>query len=158
MRSLQQWSRPSSRHADEARRARLPRRALPPWLRRMLRERIAPTGAVLLPPALLLLYVFCHSHANWESWLASLRELDHDHGAPARELGRALSLARSLRGRQAPDAALWRTAVQLAADRVSAGLAARWRSPARLMPSPALSPLMPLVPLVPLLAMFGWLH
>ncbi|MCY1220754.1 hypothetical protein D3C81_634050 [compost metagenome] len=154
MRSLQQWSRPSSRHADEARRARLARRALPPWLRRMLRQRIAPAGAVLLP-ALLLLYVFCHSHANWESWLASLRELDHDHGAPARELGRALSLARSLRGRHAPDAALWRTAVQLAADRVSARLAARWRGPARLMPSPALLSLMPLLPL---LAMFGWLY
>lgn len=152
MRPLQQWSRPSSRHADD-RRARQPRRALPPWLRRVLRHRMAQTGAVLLlPPALLLLYVFCHSHATWEAWLASLRELDHDHGAPARELGRALSLARSLRGRQAPDAALLRTAVQLAADRVSACLAARWRSPVRLTPSLAL------LPLLPLLAMFGWLH
>ncbi|MNT44193.1 hypothetical protein D3C72_1807100 [compost metagenome] len=146
MRSLQQWSRPSSRHADEARRARLARRALPPWLRRMLRQRIAPAGAVLLP-ALLLLYVFCHSHANWESWLASLRELDHDHGAPARELGRALSLARSLRGRQATDPVAWHAAVLLAADRGSACLAALGHSPARLLPS-----------LAPLFAMLAWLH
>ncbi|MFJ4294068.1 hypothetical protein ACIP1U_30515 [Cupriavidus sp. NPDC089707] len=28
----------------------MPRRALPPWLRRKLRQRIAPTGAVLLRP------------------------------------------------------------------------------------------------------------
>ncbi|WP_439685255.1 hypothetical protein MNJPNG_07290 [Cupriavidus oxalaticus] len=152
MRPLQQWSRPSSRHADEVRRACQPRRALPPWLRRVLRHRMAQTGAALLPPALLLLYVFCHSHATWDAWLASLRELGHDHGAPARELGRALSLARSLRGRQAPDAALWRTAVRLAADRVSACLAARWRSPARLMRS------LPRMPPLPLLAMFGWRH
>jgi hypothetical protein len=134
MRALQQWSRQSSRHADATRRARPLRRALLPWLPSLL-------------PVLLLLYVFCHSHANWESCLASLRELNHDHGAPARELGRALSLARSLRGRQAPDAAAWDAAVRLAADRVSACLAALWRSPARLLPS-----------LVPLFAMLGWLQ
>lgn len=92
---------------------------------------------------LLLLYVLCHSHANWESCLASLRELNHDHGAPARELGRALSLAHSLRGRQTLDSGAWHAAVRLAADDLSARLAALWRSPARL---------------VPLLALVGWLH
>ncbi|MGY2486406.1 hypothetical protein [Cupriavidus sp. CP313] len=132
--ALQQWSRQSSRHADGTRRIRRLRRALPPWLPSLL-------------PALLLLYVLCHSHANWESCLASLRELNHDHGAPARELGRALSLARSLRGRQAPDPAAWHAAVRLAADRGSACLAALWRSPARLLPS-----------LAPLFAMLAWLH
>lgn len=147
MRPLQQWSRLSSRYADVARRALPLRRALPRWLQWVLRHRMARTGAVLLPPALLLLYVSCHSHANWESWLASLRELNHDHGAPARELGRALSLARSLRGRQAPDAAAWYAAVRLAADRVSACLAALWRRPARLLPS-----------LAPLFVVLGWLH
>ncbi|QQX85701.1 hypothetical protein JJQ59_07240 [Cupriavidus necator] len=132
--ALQQWSRQSSRHADGIRRIRRLRGALPPWLPSLL-------------PALLLLYVFCHSHANWESCLASLRELNHDHGAPARELGRALSLARSLRGRQAPDPAAWHAAVQLAADRGSACLAALGRSPARLLPS-----------LAALFAMLAWLH
>ncbi|WP_454735307.1 hypothetical protein [Cupriavidus necator] len=147
MRPLQQWSRPSSRYADDVRRALPLRRALPPWLQWFLRHRMARTGAALLPPALLLLYVFCHSHANWESCLASLRELNHDHGAPARELGRALSLARSLRGRQAPDAAAWHAAVRLAADEMSARLAALRHSPARLLPT-----------LAPLFAMLGWLH
>ncbi|WP_354684919.1 hypothetical protein [Cupriavidus necator] len=147
MRPLQQWSRQSSRYADDVRRVLPLRRALPPWLQWFLRHRVARTGAALLPPALLLLYVFCHSHANWESCLASLRELDHDHGAPARELGRALSLARSLRGRQGPDAAAWHAAVRLAADVMSARLAALRHSPARLLPS-----------LAPLFAMLGWLH
>jgi hypothetical protein len=143
MRPLQQWYRQASRYADDARRARLLRRALPPGLQRMLRHRVARTGVALLPPALLLLYVLCHSHANWESCLASLRELNHDHGAPARELGRALSLAHSLRGRQTLDSGAWHAAVRLAADDLSARLAALWRSPARL---------------VPLLALVGWLH
>ena len=132
--ALQQWSRQSSRYVDGIRRIRRLRRALPPWLPSLL-------------PALLLLYVLCHSHANWESCLASLRELNHDHGAPARELGRALSLARSLRGRQAPDPAAWHAAVLLAADRGSACLAALGHSPARLLPS-----------LAPLFAMLAWLH
>ena len=132
--ALQRWSRQSSRHADGIRRIRRLRGALPPWLPPLL-------------PALLLLYVFCHSHANWESCLASLRELNHDHGTPARELGRALSLARSLRGRQATDPVAWHAAVLLAADRGSACLAALGHSPARLLPS-----------LAPLFAMLAWLH
>jgi hypothetical protein len=94
---LQQWSRQSRRNVAAVRRLRLAR------------------AAVLLPPALLLLWVFCHAHANGESWLAALRDLDQD-GTATRDVGRALSLARSLRGRAAPDAATWRATLRLAAQ------------------------------------------
>lgn len=97
MRPLQQLSRQSRQNLAAVRRLRLAR------------------PAVLVSSALLLLWMFCNAHPHGESWLAALRDLDQD-GTAARDVGRALSLARSLRGRAAPDAATWHVTLRLAAQ------------------------------------------
>ncbi len=108
MRPLQQWSRQSRQNLAAVRRLRLAR------------------PAVLVPSALLLLWMFCHAHPHGDSWVAALRDLDQD-GTGGGEVGGALALAGSRRGRATPDVATWRATLRLAVQSLGSRTATQVR-------------------------------
>ncbi|SDD93558.1 hypothetical protein SAMN05216345_12233 [Cupriavidus sp. YR651] len=119
---------------------------------RVLRRRLVHAGV-----ALLLCLALCRTHAIWYAWLAAMRDLQPDDGAPARDIGRAVSLARGLRCRHEISTDGWLAVLRLACQDLLTRLANAIRH-ASLRPRMHSSMATQLVPLLPLAVLLDWLR
>ena len=69
-------------------------------------------ASLVIGGTVLVLYALYCEAATWDTLLAAASRVVRDHDMPVRDLGRALSLARSLRGQAAVEPAPWPLAAQ----------------------------------------------
>ncbi|MGO4808557.1 hypothetical protein AB4156_03010 [Cupriavidus sp. 2MCAB6] len=72
----------------------------------------AAAASLVLGGTVLVFYALYCEAGTWDTLLAAASRVVRDHDMPVRDLGRALSLARSLRGQAAVEPAPWPLAAQ----------------------------------------------